>query len=122
MTRKEILQLLSELMGAYPNGPKDPEATVRVWELMFGEYDASDVYKAARVHMSKSSYFPTPHDIIKSLTRGQMLYNESSNAPLLSSSSKKEIVPKLCKGSWACPYFQGELCYGSVEEQRICYL
>ena len=64
MTRQEVLALLDELMGAYPNARfQNPQATARIWEIVFSQDSAQDVCKAARYHITSCKFFPTPADI-----------------------------------------------------------
>lgn len=91
MTRQEVLALLAELMGAYPNAHKiiqNPQATARIWEIMFAEDEAQEVYKAARYHISTNKYFPTPADIREAMKKSRFLYPDYS--PRLASGQEEE--------------------------------
>jgi hypothetical protein len=48
---------------------------VTTWEMMFGEYSAESVYKAARLHMENSKFFPTVADIKENLKKAEMIYS-----------------------------------------------
>ena len=75
MNRREIVQLLKILCDNYTKKEiADPEGTVKAWELNLGPYEAEDIYKAARLHMSRSSYFPNPADLIKLISRSRIIY------------------------------------------------
>ena len=77
MTRKEIKDLLGILLDAYPymNGKiNNPKGMLDNWEMIFGEYEADMVYKAARLHMSTSSFFPAIHDIKDKITKASIIY------------------------------------------------
>lgn len=78
MTREEITDLLEMVITAYPQTKiKDPAKMVDVWEMTFGEYDAETIYKATRLHMSKSKYFPNPADIKEKITRAEIIFTEA---------------------------------------------
>lgn len=77
MTREETIKLLELVTEAYPNAKiKDAGRLVSSWELTLGEYPAEAVYKAARLHMSTSSFFPVPADIIKKIPKAAAIYKE----------------------------------------------
>ena len=137
MNRNEIAKLLNMMYAVYPNTKeiKDPKATLDAWELAFGDEDAERIYKAARVHMKKSKFFPSPADIVENINRGQILYGETvkvNNNPALTSGDEQRyitppVAPKtmisvFCAGSCVCPYFEGGLCDGSKEEYEVCNL
>lgn len=64
MNRAEIGQLLHVMLGNYPNTKiKDAEAAISAWEMAFADYQAEDVYKAARMHLDRSKFFPTIAEI-----------------------------------------------------------
>lgn len=72
MTREEITRLLQAMVAAYPAAKDkitDARGMVAAWELAFGEEDASRIYKAAKLHMMSSPYFPTISDITKLMVR-----------------------------------------------------
>ena len=76
MTRKEIVELLKIVSASYPNAKiADPNTMVTTWEMMFGDLPADKVYKAARLHMESSKFFPTVADIKENLTKADMIYN-----------------------------------------------
>ena len=132
MTRAEIINLLRILMNAYPNAKvKNEEGMIAAWELAFAEEDTKKVYQAARVHMRKCKFFPTPADIVENLTRGDILYGEDGLIKRLGPPSIKDTeVPTIeapkrkispdCPGSCICPYFENEFCDGTKEEHAIC--
>lgn len=77
MTRDEVTKLLEILVSAYPNTKiKDAKAMTDAWELILGQYSAESVYKAARLHMNASKFFPTPAEIGEQIVRAQMVYKE----------------------------------------------
>lgn len=87
MTRKEIVDLLKIVSAAYPNAKiTDPNTMVTAWEMMFGDLPADKVYKAARLHMESSHFFPTPADIKENLARAELLYN----SPALEAPKRKK--------------------------------
>lgn len=74
MTRDEITKLLEFVCAAYPNAKiTDPAGTASVWEMAFGEYPAESVYRAAKIHMESSAFFPTIADIKKNLRRAEII-------------------------------------------------
>lgn len=104
MTRQEILGLLKELIGAYPNQYiKDAEATVRIWEFAFGGMEAEDVILGARYHIIHSSKFPTPHDILEAIPRGKLVYEveqEQMRAKLSAPVAPQKLISV---GMQSCP-------------------
>lgn len=102
MTRKEMAQLINELMVVYPHIKIDkPEATVRAWLLILGEYSAEEVFKGARYHMETSQFFPTPADIRKAIPKGMLKYQQSE-APQIA--APEEEVEEYEVGCDICPY------------------
>ena len=79
MTRKEIADLLKIVFAAYPHTKiSDPNTMVTTWEMMFGDLPADKVYKAARLHMESSKFFPTVADIKENLTKADMIYSTAA--------------------------------------------
>lgn len=79
MNREETLKLLSILLANYPNTAgkiKDAGKTADTWEMVLGQYETEAVYKAARLHMATSKFFPTPADILEKLIRASLIYSE----------------------------------------------
>lgn len=123
MTKEEIVKLLSMMRAAYPNTKiSDPSGTVAAWELAFGDESASAVYMAARYHMKHSPFFPTVADIVKSISRGQLVYGGQVPETKAIEPPRVDLRERLCPGSAVCPYFEGELCFGTKEEWEACYL
>lgn len=88
MNRDEITDLLEMVITAYPQTKiKDPAKMVEVWEMTFGEYDAETIYKATRLHMSKSKFFPTPADIKEKITKAEILFTEAPTNRIAASTS-----------------------------------
>lgn len=78
MTRSEIIKLLATLSANYPYAAKqikNPAETADAWEMVLGCFEAGAVYKAARLHMDKSKFFPTPADIKEKILRADLIYN-----------------------------------------------
>ena len=91
MTRKEIKDLLGILLDAYPymNGKiNNPKGMLDNWEMIFGEYEADAVYKAARLHMATSSFFPAIYDIKEKINKASIVY--APEPPLLKITAGKE--------------------------------
>lgn len=81
MTKAECIALVKVLMGAYPNNRvTDPRTTVESYLLVLGEYPAESVYKAARLHMATSKWFPQPEEIIKKMSNAHNLYGSDTTA------------------------------------------
>ena len=105
MTREETLKLLSVLMANYPYAAKKIEDAAKMadtWEMVLGSYEAEAVYKAARLHMEKSKFFPTPADILEKVTRAAVLYNEAPAPKAIEASSMEKqkeayYLEELCK-------------------------
>ena len=75
MTRKEIINLLEVISAAYPYIKiSDPASMVSAWLLVFGDQDAGAVYKAARLHIETSPFFPTPADINNLMVKAEAIY------------------------------------------------
>lgn len=82
MTREETIKLLSILIANYPNAKiKDAAKTADAWEMVLGPFEAERVYKAARLHMTTSKFFPTPADIKEKLSRAAMIYTAPPAVP-----------------------------------------
>lgn len=83
MNRAEILDLLEIIISNYPHTKvADPSAMATAWEMVLGEYPAESIYKAARLHMSTSHFFPTPADLIEARARAEIVYSEPPKAAL----------------------------------------
>ena len=76
MTREETIKLLAMVRANYPNVKiSDPAATATAWEMALGGYTAEAVFRAARLHMTTSKFFPTPADILDKIVRQEIVYN-----------------------------------------------
>lgn len=118
MTREETADLLEFLIGAYPNTKiQDAELTLNSWLLELGSFSAEAVYKSARFHIHNSKFFPTPSEIIRGITRAQMVYNESPiEINKLEAEKPKKIGEEKPK---TYQFFQADgstLTFNSVEE------
>lgn len=99
MTREETIKLLQFLKGCYPYVKlEDPKGMIDAWQLAFYTEEAQDVYKAARLHMSKNKFFPTPADIKEGMNRAKLMYDiaspvslQAQNNPQLPSGIDDEI-------------------------------
>lgn len=81
MNRDETSKLLELLYGAYPNTKiRDPQSMLTTWELTLGDYSAESVYKAARLHMATSKFFPSPAEIREKMVKASILYETPSMA------------------------------------------
>lgn len=108
MSEKECMQILAIVRSVYPNVKiEDAGSMVKGWMLELGDYSASSVYKAARLHMSTNRFFPTPADIREKIIRAELVYTDTeietkkigSGAKALQtdSSSIDEYLENLCK-------------------------
>ena len=75
MNRDETTKLLEILCGNYNKKIVDPKATVNAWEMTLGAFSAEAVYKAARLHMSESKYWPNPADIREKIVKAKIVYD-----------------------------------------------
>lgn len=84
MTREETLKLLEFLYGVYPNPKKAGNAaeTANAWSLIFQDEPAANVYRAARLHIQRSPFFPTIADINDCMQRAVILYDIKTNEAL----------------------------------------
>lgn len=83
MNREEIANLLKILSKNYQKriSPSDAKTLVDSWELTLGAFTAEEVYKAARLHMETSPFFPNPADIRKNIVRASVAYSEEPKSP-----------------------------------------
>ncbi len=110
-----MIQLLRKLSANYPNALNkiDSKELLKNWEMAFGKEDAQIIYKAARVHMDNSPYFPTIADIKKNINKGQMLYGESEDsAPKIPA---KKISEANCPLNDHHCILLGDLCNGAED-------
>lgn len=75
MNRNEITKLLEILVTNYGKRVTDPKTMADSWEMNLGSYSAEAVFKAARLHMAESKYFPNPADILERIPKAQLVYN-----------------------------------------------
>lgn len=78
MNSKEAAQILAVVRTAYPNTKiEDAGAMVQAWVMGLGDYSASSVMKAARLHMATAKFFPTIAEIRNNIVRAEIVYNEA---------------------------------------------
>lgn len=78
MNSKEAAQILAVVRTAYPNTKiEDAGAMVQAWVMGLGDYSASSVMKAARLHMATAKFFPTIAEIREKIVRAELIYTES---------------------------------------------
>lgn len=82
MNRDETSKLLEILVGNYNKKVTDPATMVETWELALGCFSAEAVYKAARLHMETSKYFPNPADIREKIVRASLIYQAPTAAAI----------------------------------------
>ena len=76
--------LLRDLIGAYPQANiKDAEATMNVWMMSVSSYEYDDVLEAARLHIQRSRFFPTPYDIIELIPKAKIRNEIGASQPTL---------------------------------------
>jgi hypothetical protein len=76
MTEEQIVDLLEQLISNYPNTKiKSVEKMIEVWQMAFGENEAEDIYKAARLHMETSEFFPTVAEINNNIEKAKLIYS-----------------------------------------------
>ena len=96
MTHDEVVDLLEELIGAYPYYASkiiDAEDTINRWEREFGAYEAGDIYKAARVHENTSRFFPSIEEIKGLINKGKMLYGDiTQDQPVIEAPQAPQIM------------------------------
>lgn len=121
MTREQVINLLKTVRANYPNAKIDAAGMVEAWLLCFGSYEPEQIYMAARVHMERCAFFPTVHDILNNINRGQMIYGKPEPVKAIEApeAPKKDIRDGLCLGSSICPYFDS-ICHGTPEEVEQC--
>lgn len=88
MKREEIIRLLRILTKNYSKKVNDAEALANSWEMILGPYSAKSVYKAARLHMSTSQYFPNPADIRNKIIKAELVYDDAPQNAIAAHSHK----------------------------------
>lgn len=94
MTREEIIRLLKVISDNYNVKIADPKGKASAWEMQLGDYSAESVYKAARLHMSTSKYFPSPADLINNIVRAELIYSGPPLNAIEASSTNSEAIDK----------------------------
>lgn len=91
MTREEIAKLLKTVSANYPYAKiKDIKTLVDLWEMSFGDFEAEAVYKAARLHMETSEFFPSVADIKDKMTRARIVFGKPTVTALPSPAQDEE--------------------------------
>ena len=79
MTREETRQLLKFLYAAYPNMKKISASEAKImldaWQMTFADYEAEQIYKAARLHIKQSKYFPNSADLVSKVYKASLIYD-----------------------------------------------
>lgn len=94
MTREDIIRLLKVISDNYNVKIADPKGKASAWEMQLGDYSAESVYKAARLHMSTSKYFPSPADLINNIVRAELIYSGPPLNAIEASSTNSEAIDK----------------------------
>jgi len=101
MTREEIIRLLKVISDNYNVKIADPKGKASAWEMQLGDYSAESVYKAARLHMATSQYFPSPADLINKIVRAELVYSGTPINGIEAHSSRNkeedEYLDAFCK-------------------------
>lgn len=93
MNRKEAAQILAVVRTAYPNTKiEDAGAMVQAWVMGLGDYSASSVMKAARLHMATAKFFPTIAEIREKIVRAELIYRESDIETQKIEPSKQKLL------------------------------
>ena len=93
MNSKEAAQILAVVRTAYPNTKiEDAGAMVQAWVMGLGDYSASSVMKAARLHMATAKFFPTIAEIRNNIVRAEIVYNEADIETNRIEPSKQKIL------------------------------
>jgi hypothetical protein len=102
MNKKEAAKILAILKANYPQAKiENAEATARVWEMNLGSYSAQAVFNAAKLHMATSEYFPNCADIIKKITRAELIYvNTEPESNRLQAGSQIKAIEAHNKEEW----------------------
>lgn len=121
MTREEIINLLKYVRNAYPNQKiENGKGIVDIWEMAFGSEDARIVYRAARLHIEKSSYFPAPANVKDLMSRAEMILEieaEKSKANIEAPKTMLTYTGKCPLNPHPCILY-GDLCSGPDENGK----
>lgn len=64
MARKDVIQAINELRGAYPYyTPPDKESLIELWMRKFGTIPGDVLKKAVDLHIDRSKFFPGINEI-----------------------------------------------------------
>ena len=119
MTREEVIRLLKTLIANYPHTKiTDASATATAWEMILGEYDVEPIYKAARLHMSTSPYFPTPSDLVDKIVRAQVLYNQPT---VMSIEAPKRAKVTVIPDGVSVEDFLDHICQDMIDLENECW-
>lgn len=94
MTREEIIRLLKVISDNYNVRVLDPSGKASAWEMELCSYSAESVYKAARLHMATSKYFPSPADLINNIVRAELIYSGPPLNAIEANSTNSEAIDK----------------------------
>lgn len=121
MTREEIITLLKYVRNAYPNQKiENGKGIVDIWEMAFGSEDARIVYRAARLHIEKSPFFPAPSNVKELMSRAEMILGieaEKSNAKIEAPKTMLTYTDRCPLNSHYCILY-GDLCSGPDENGK----
>lgn len=121
MNRQEIGHLLHILLGNYPNTKiTDAGATISAWELELAEYEAEDVYKAARLHMNRSKFFPSVAEIKPLIPLAKIVYAPQPQKKQIEASKKCYLAEELDLSYLFEEDKPSECCY-KCQKFNYCY-
>lgn len=102
MTQQEIIALLYSINDLYPHLKTTPEQAknrAALWYTELKDYDTKEVVQAVKLHLSKSSFYPLPADVIKMLPRARIVIDMAEGKALESGqkliSTSKEDATKI---------------------------
>ena len=129
MNNKEAAQILAVVRTAYPNTKiEDAGAMVQAWVMGLGDYSASSVMKAARLHIATAKFFPTIAEIRNNIVRAELIYNEAdietnkiepSKQKLLGNDNQLTVIDDFSFGMFA-DLEPSEVCL-KCEKLHVCY-
>lgn len=95
MNREETVKLLAIITSAYPQVKiSDADIMTSTWLMELGDYSAESVYKAARLHIATSSYFPNPANIINNIVKADLIYSGPPLNAIEANSTNSEAIDK----------------------------
>lgn len=91
MDKKEMTQILAILQTNYQKKIENPEATVNVWLMTLGDFSAQAVLESAKLHISRSKFFPSPSEIRENIVRHKIVLPDKT-APMLEAGKRAKVT------------------------------